>query len=76
MIENYKKIQNIQEEIEKASSKPTKDQMVAALDLLKVIFKTKKLDLREQIEWFNQIIEETGNYYELSDYEIPEYVNS
>jgi len=76
VIENYKKIQNIQEEIEKASSKPTKDQMVAALDLLKVIFKTKKLDLREQIEWFNQIIEETGNYYELSDYEIPEYVNS
>lgn len=43
------------------------NQKKKALELLKVIFNTKKVTQEEQDEWFNDIVEETGNTYELLD---------
>lgn len=71
VIQSYRKIDNLQKQLEEKDSKPTKEDMVTALDLLKVILKTKKVDIEEQRRWFRQIIDETGTYYVLSDYELP-----
>lgn len=71
VVEPYKKIEKIQEQLEKEKIDPSNDQMRESLQLLGEIFKTKKVDTREQIEWFNQIIDETGMCYELQDFEIP-----
>jgi len=66
VVENYRKIQDMQDELDNTKSKPSTDQMNEALDILMEIFKTKKVDVAEQEEWIYQIIDETGNYYELS----------
>lgn len=67
----YRKIQNIQDELEETGGKPTLAQMREALDLLKVILETKKVPLEEQERWFYQIIDETGMYYQLKEYIYP-----
>lgn len=71
VIKSYKRIEEIQNDLEKSGTKPTVEQMTEALDLLKVILSTKKVDIDEQIRWFHQIIDETGMYYVLKDYVLP-----
>lgn len=68
VVKPYRKIQEIQDRVEETGSKPTLAQMKEALDLLKVILKTKKVSIQEQTCWFHQIIDETGMYYELKEY--------
>ncbi|MCK4258235.1 MAG: ACP S-malonyltransferase [Halanaerobiales bacterium] len=72
VIEPHKKIRKMQEELEKQGLDPTVDQMIEALEMLRSVFDTKKLPKKEQVEWFNQIFEETGMYYELKDFNVPE----
>jgi [acyl-carrier-protein] S-malonyltransferase len=45
--------------------------MMEALELLKLILATMKVNIEEQIRWFNQIIDETGMYYVLKDFVLP-----
>lgn len=67
VVENYRKIQSIQDELDATKSRPSKDQMNKALDILMEIFRTKQVDAAEQEDWIHQIIDETGNFYELSE---------
>lgn len=69
--EPYKKIQQMQEEIEKSGGVPDKEQMKAALDMLRSVFITKKTPIEEQIERFNQVFEETGTRHLFDDFEMP-----
>lgn len=65
VIESYNEIQSIYNKIQ--DNEVDSDDMKNALELLKVIFDTKKVPQEEQYEWFNEIIEETGTMYELSE---------
>jgi len=69
--EPYKKIQQMQEEIEKNGNIPTVEQMKEALEMLRVMFITKKTPVVEQIERFNQIFDETGTRYLFPDFKMP-----
>lgn len=69
VIQPYKRIQGIQEEIDKTGSKPSLEQMKEALDNLKVVLDTKMVSAEEQAEWFNQIFDETGANYLFPEYE-------
>jgi [acyl-carrier-protein] S-malonyltransferase len=71
VVQSYGKIQAIQDQLDETESKPTLGQMKEALDLLKIILDTKQVPEEEQTRWFYQIIDETGTYYELSDYLAP-----
>jgi len=59
VIEPFQEMQKIQEEIELEGIEPSFKQMNNALELLHKIFITKKVSIKEQIERFNQIFEET-----------------
>jgi len=60
VIEPYRKIRDLVEELEKNVQEPNIEQMQAALDMLKSNFITKKTPSEEQIERFNQVFDETG----------------
>lgn len=68
----YKKIQKMQEELEKSMQEPTVDQMKEALEMLRSVFATKKTPVEEQVERFNQIFSETGMRDLFSDFKMPE----
>ncbi|CAM4252762.1 MULTISPECIES: ACP S-malonyltransferase [Bacillus cereus group] len=68
VIQRYKRIQKIQEEVEQTEGKPTKKQMVETLGLLQGIFEVKKLPHEERRKWLYNIIDDTGNYYELVEF--------
>ncbi|MFC3791595.1 ACP S-malonyltransferase [Paenibacillus sp. GCM10012307] len=71
VVKSYRKIQGIQDSLEESGAKPTLEQMREALDLLKIILDTKQVPEEEQTHWYNQIIDETGTYYELNEYLAP-----
>ncbi|MCM3746394.1 ACP S-malonyltransferase [Paenibacillus pasadenensis] len=71
VVKSYRAIQEIQDRLEETGSKPSLAEMRQSLDLLKVILDTKQVTEEEQSRWFHQIIDETGTYYELSDYLSP-----
>ncbi|MEC1679080.1 ACP S-malonyltransferase [Bacillus mojavensis] len=76
VVKPYKRIQSLQEEIEKTGKHPTKVQMIEALELLQGIFQTKKLPYHERRQWLQNIIDETGKHYELTDFLINQNINS
>ena len=59
VVEPYRKIQELQNQLDKDGRQASKEQMLEALEMLRVGFKTKKTPLVEQIERFNQIFDET-----------------
>lgn len=63
VIEPYRKIQQMQDELDQNQAQPTVDQMRDALVMLQSVFTTKKLPQKEQADWFYQILDETGTYY-------------
>ncbi|OAB42408.1 ACP S-malonyltransferase [Paenibacillus glacialis] len=63
----YKRIQDMLQQLKEEGTSPTEVQMTEALELLKTIFQTKKLPVKEQEQWFKQMVDETGNYYTLRD---------
>jgi len=69
--EPYKKIQQMQEEIETNGGKPTVEQMKKALEMLRSVFITKKVPIEEQIERFNQVFAETGTKQLFPDFKMP-----
>lgn len=62
VIEPYRRIQAIQEQLDESGAAPDKAHMQEALELLKRIMDTKRVTLKEQRERFKEILEETGTY--------------
>ena len=69
VITNYRKLQQLQDSLEENKEKPSKEQMLTALDWLKVIFKTKKLPADEQLDWYHNIMDDTNTMYLLSEFD-------
>jgi len=69
--EPYKRIQQMQEQIETAGAEATVDQMKTALDMLRSVFVTKKTPVEEQIERFNQVFDETATRHLFPDFIMP-----
>lgn len=67
VVEPYKKIKGIQEDLDREKCHPSKEQMREALEMLQIIFKTKKIPHEEQKDWFNKILEETATCYLFED---------
>ncbi|MCL6589229.1 MAG: ACP S-malonyltransferase [Firmicutes bacterium] len=72
VVEPYRKIQALVDELEKENKEPTLEQMTEALEMLRLVFKTKKTPLEEQIERFNQVFNETGTRGLFPDFKMPE----
>jgi len=70
VIEPYKKIQKMQEELENQNIQPSVEQMRSALEMLKFVFITKNTPIEEQNYRFNLIFEETGTKNIFSDFDI------
>jgi [acyl-carrier-protein] S-malonyltransferase len=60
VIEPYRKIQQLQERLEKEGKEPTQDEMKEALEMLQSVFITKKVPVQEQIRRYNDLFEATG----------------
>ena len=72
VVEPYRNIQQIVEELEKENKEPDMEQMQAALDMLTSVFKTKGTPKEEQVERFNQLFDETGTRDLFPDFRMPE----
>jgi len=60
VIEPYRRIQQIQLELEQKELPPSMEQMEDSLRMLKSVFTTKKVSEEEQVRKFKQILDETG----------------
>lgn len=60
VIEPYKKLQEISNDLSRSGKCPDDNQIKRALELLKIILNTKKLSENEQNECINNIYESTG----------------
>lgn len=71
VVEPYRKIQQMQDELEKEEKSPTVGQMEEALEMLRSVFITKKTPIEEQVERFNQVFEETGTRQLFPSFKMP-----
>lgn len=71
VINPYKKIQAMYEELEKTDCKASVEQMKEALLMLKSVFSTKQTELQEQVERYNQLWRETGLKSLFEDMNLP-----
>lgn len=71
VVEPYREVKAMLESLENNGEDPTFEQMNKALDMLKSVFKTKKTDVDEQIERYNQLFSETGLKNLFHGFEIP-----
>ncbi|MCX7922790.1 MAG: ACP S-malonyltransferase [Clostridia bacterium] len=71
VVEPYRKIQQMADELEREGKEPTMEQMKEALAMLKSVFTTKKTPVEEQIERFNQLFGETGTRELFADFKMP-----
>ncbi len=71
VIEPYNKIQEIQNDLERNNKTATVEQMMEALEMLKTVFKTKKVPLEEQIERFNEVFDKTQARAVLPNFKMP-----
>jgi [acyl-carrier-protein] S-malonyltransferase len=73
VVEPYRKVQKMQEELVNSNQSPTLDQMKSALEMLMSVFTTKMTPRAEQIERFNEVFETTGTRQLFPDF-IQEYI--
>jgi [acyl-carrier-protein] S-malonyltransferase len=71
VIAPYKKLQQMQAELEKTGNEPTREQGMEALAMVKTVFQTKKLPLEEQITRLEEILDMTGTWEVFTDFEMP-----
>ncbi|WP_139487903.1 ACP S-malonyltransferase [Brevibacillus dissolubilis] len=57
----YRKLKEIQQELDTTQAPPTMEQMNEALELLYTILSTKKLPQEEQVHKFNKILSQSGS---------------
>ncbi|WP_010250891.1 ACP S-malonyltransferase [Acetivibrio cellulolyticus] len=67
VVEPYRKIQKMKEELEADGCEPSVEQLKEAVEMLKSVFRTKGIELGEQSERFGTIFKETGfeNLFEM-----------
>lgn len=70
VVEPYRKIKNLKEEILKENRQPSIEEIRQALDMLKSVLLTKMLSKEKQIECINQILEQTKVKDIFSDFEV------
>lgn len=68
VIEQYRELKKIKDDIESNGATIADQDIRKALLILKSIFETKKISVEEQNEWFTDILEETGLWYEYRDF--------
>lgn len=71
VVEPYRKIQRIQDQLEKKGLEPSLEQMEEALEALRTVFNTKKTPVKEQAERFEQIFSETETGHLFPGFKIP-----
>ncbi len=71
VVEPYRKVKNMYEELEKENRQPTLEQMKEALYMLVSVFNTKGTPVDEQTQRFNQIFNETLTWDLVPDFNIP-----
>ncbi len=71
VIEPYNEIQKTQEQLEKEEKEATAEPMMEALDMLKTVFRTKRVPLEEQLERFNEVFEKTNNRDLFPNFKMP-----
>jgi len=71
VVEPYRKVKNLKEEIEKEDRKATTDEIRQSLDMLKSVFNTKKTPKDEQIQRFNEIFEKSEIRQLFPSFEMP-----
>lgn len=69
VVEPYRKIQKMQEELETSNQPPTLEQMTEALEMLRSVFITKKTPVEEQRERFKEVFDATGTRHLFSDFD-------
>ncbi len=60
VVEPYRRVQALQDELERESREPTPEEMKEALEMLRSVFATKRTPLDEQVERFNEVFLVTG----------------
>lgn len=70
VVEPYRKIKEMNYELEQSGKEPSLEQMSEALDMLKSVFNTKKTPVDERIDRFNEIFMETGTKELFSNFNI------
>lgn len=71
VVEPYRKVQQMLDQLEKENIEPALDQMKEALEMLRLVFVTKRTPVAEQVERFNQVFEETGTQSLFPDFTFP-----
>lgn len=71
VVEPYRKIKNMCEELDRENRQPTFEQMKEAVHMLVSVFNTKGTPMDEQIERFNHIFSETLTWDLVPDFNIP-----
>ncbi len=74
VIKPYRKIKQLYEEIEKKEMFPDLIQMRESLEMLRLIFETKKISIDEQVEIFGEIFKETGTMDLFTDFQVKNYI--
>lgn len=67
VIEPYRKVQKIQDELDRTGLEPNMEQMKEALSMLQSVFETKMVPMEERIERYNQLFAETGTRHLFPD---------
>lgn len=70
VLEPYRQLEQMQEQIERTGTPLSYEQMRTALDLLLSILRTKGISVVEQQEWVHLLREETQTYYTLANYSV------
>lgn len=68
VVQPYRNIQRMQETIEREGRMPSVEEMRLALDMLLTVCRVKKVPLAEQLERFNEIMDDTDTRAIFSDY--------
>lgn len=71
VVEPYRRIQALQDQLVKEGKEPSLEQMKAALEMLRSVFSTKQVPVTEQVERFNEVFEVTGTRGLFPDFEMP-----
>lgn len=70
VVEPYRDVKKLKEDIEKDGRQPTTDEVLQALNMLKSVFITKKTPKDEQLQKFNEIFEKTDTRQLFSNFEM------
>ncbi len=71
VVEPYRKIQQLQNNLESEGKEPTEENAREALEMLKTVFETKQVPVKEQVERFTEVFDASGTWGVFSDFKMP-----